>query len=69
MQRYAARPWRMSVTDYLAAIDAPLAETEPLKGAAALSPWEPELAAVMTERGRAVMEERLIPLLLADLHR
>ena len=69
MQRYTARPWRMSVTDYLTAIDAPLAETEPLRGAAAASPWEPELAVVMGRRGRAVMEERLIPLLLQDLHR
>ena len=69
VQEYSARPWRMSVADYIAAIDAPLAETEPLRGAAAPSPWDPELAAVMTERGRAVMEERLIPLLLADLQR
>jgi len=67
VQRYAARPWRMSVADYLTAIDAPLAETEPLRGPAAGSPWDPDLAAVMAQRGRAVMEERLIPLLLADL--
>jgi hypothetical protein len=60
-------PWRMSTGDYLRAIDAPLADTEPLKGAPAPSPWEPALAGVMATRGRAVMEERLIPLLLADL--
>ena len=65
--RYGARPWRMSVRDYLTAIDAPLADTEPLRGPPAPSPWDPNLASVMTQRGRAVMEERLIPLLLADL--
>ena len=69
VQRYGARPWRMSVADYSAAIDAPLAETEALRGPAAASPWDPELATVMAKRGRAVMEERLIPLLLLDLQR
>jgi uncharacterized protein (TIGR02679 family) len=65
--RYGARPWRMSTVDYLAALDAPLAETEPLRGPIAASPWEPDLALTMADRGRAVMEERLIPLLLGDL--
>ena len=63
----------MSTQDYVAAIDAPTTETEtetePLRGAAAPSPWEPSLASTMAERGRAVMEERLIPLLLNDLRR
>jgi hypothetical protein len=36
-------------------------------GTAASSPWEPELAERMNAHGRAVMEERLIPTLLADL--
>ncbi len=67
--RHRAHPWRMSTADYLAALDAPMAETEPLRGAAAASPWEPELAPTMADRGRAVMEERLIPLLLGDLRR
>jgi hypothetical protein len=31
------------------------------------SPWDPGLAVAMAERGQAVMEERLIPALLADL--
>ena len=66
-RQHGALPWRMSTGDYLQAIDAPLADTEPLKGAPAPSPWEPALAGVMATRGRAVMEERLIPLLLADL--
>jgi hypothetical protein len=42
-------------------------ESEPLKGPPAESPWDPRLAAEMRASGRAVMEERLIPLLLADL--
>ena len=57
----------MTTADYVAAIDAPLAEAEALCGSAAPSPWDPELAPEMARRGRAVMEERLIPLLLGDL--
>lgn len=71
IRRHAARPWRMSVTDYLRALDAPAVDaellTEPLRGAPADSPWDPALAAALHERGRAVMEERIIPVLLADL--
>lgn len=67
MERYRAKPWRMASADYLAALDAPLAETEPLKGSQAPSPWEPALAGIMAERGRAVMEERIIPELIGDL--
>ena len=67
MQRYDAVPWRMFRVDYLAALDAPLAETEPLKGAPAESPWDPALAPLMFQRGRAVMEERMIPELIGDL--
>lgn len=67
--RDEAVPWRMSAVDYLTALDAPLAETEALKGAPAPSPWDPELADLMAARGRAVMEERMIPELLADLRR
>jgi hypothetical protein len=63
--RYEAIPWRMAATDYRAALET--GDSEPLKGAPALSPWDPHLAAEMTEQGRAVMEERLIPTLLADL--
>jgi uncharacterized protein (TIGR02679 family) len=65
MDRYPAAPWRMRTSDYLAALDT--GDSEPLKGAAAASPWEPRLAEEMTRNGRAVMEERLIPGLLADL--
>jgi uncharacterized protein (TIGR02679 family) len=67
IRRYHARPWRMSAADYRRAIDVPGVETESLRGAPADSPWDPALAAALHERGRAVMEERIIPELLADL--
>ncbi|QFG26272.1 TIGR02679 family protein [Actinomadura sp. WMMB 499] len=63
--RYGAEPWRMSITDYETALAA--GDTEPLRGTPASSPWEPALADRMRNAGRAVMEERLIPLLLTDL--
>jgi uncharacterized protein (TIGR02679 family) len=65
--RYAAVPWRMGADDYLSALAA--GESEPLKGPPAASPWDTRLAAGMRASGRAVMEERLIPLLLRDLDR
>ncbi len=42
-------------------------ESTPLTGSRAASPWEPELAVLLAEHGRAVMEERLIAMLLSDL--
>jgi uncharacterized protein (TIGR02679 family) len=63
--RYHASPWRMGLADYEAALAR--GETERLKGPAAASPWDPALAERMALSGRAVMEERMIPLLLADL--
>jgi uncharacterized protein (TIGR02679 family) len=65
--RYAAVPWRMGADDYLSALAA--GESEPLKGPPAASPWDTRLAVGMRASGRAVMEERLIPLLLRDLDR
>jgi uncharacterized protein (TIGR02679 family) len=65
IDRYAASPWRMSSAEYVTALET--GDSEPLKGTAATSPWEPLLAEQMTAHGRAVMEERLIPTLLADL--
>ncbi len=51
--------------DYLAALAG--GESEPLKGRPTESPWDPRPAAEMRSSGRAVVEERLIPLLLGDL--
>ncbi len=65
--RYGAEPWRMVVDDYRRGLDAAEVETEPLRGAPAPSPWDPTLADLMASTGQAVMEERLIPALLADL--
>jgi uncharacterized protein (TIGR02679 family) len=65
IDRHDATPWRMSTPDYLTALET--GDSEPLKGPAANSPWEPSLAERMSAHGRAVMEERLIPTLLADL--
>jgi uncharacterized protein (TIGR02679 family) len=63
--RYDAHPWRMRLTDYEAALAA--GPTERLRGTPADCLWDPALAHLMAQTGRAVMEERLIPLLLADL--
>jgi uncharacterized protein (TIGR02679 family) len=60
-----ATPWRMSAADYRAGLAG--GESTSLTGTPAASPWDPELAAELTTEGRAVMEERLLPLLLADL--
>ena len=65
MTRYSARPWRMDTASYLSGLDA--RNSEPLKGAPTPSDWDVRLAAAMTESSKAVMEERLIPELLADL--
>lgn len=67
IERYGAVPWRMGAGDYLDAAAA--GESETLKGPSAASPWDARLAAEMRASGRAVMEERLIPLLLRDLDR
>lgn len=65
LTRYDAVPWRMDVDSYRRALDA--RNSEPLKGHPTDTPWDPELAAALRDSGRAVMEERLIPDLLADL--
>ncbi|MFC0533034.1 TIGR02679 family protein [Phytohabitans kaempferiae] len=58
-----AVPWRMTGEDYLRA-----AGSGPtLLGARAESPWEPSLSEALSRVGRAVMEERLLDDLLADL--
>jgi uncharacterized protein (TIGR02679 family) len=63
--RYGARPWRMGLADYHAALAS--GPAEPLRGPAAPSPWDPPLAERMAQTGNSVMEERMIPILLADI--
>jgi uncharacterized protein (TIGR02679 family) len=65
--RYRARPWRMSSDDYQRGLAATGLPTEPLRGAPAASPWDPALESLMATTGRAVMEERMVDILLADL--
>jgi uncharacterized protein (TIGR02679 family) len=58
-----AVPWRMAAADY-----EPVSGTGPaLIGAPADTPWDPSLRAAMLRARRAVMEERLLGDLLADL--
>lgn len=65
VQRLDATPWRMAATDYTAALAH--GDTEPLRGTPAASPWDPALATALSDTGRSIMEERLIPPLLDDL--
>jgi uncharacterized protein (TIGR02679 family) len=64
LERYPhAVPWRMTAADYL-----PAAGSGPaLVGTPTGTPWDPPLHDSMRQVGRAVMEERLLDLLLADL--
>lgn len=61
IERRGVEPWRMSVADYLAAPGG-----GPLTGREVATPWYPELAAAMRERGYAVHEEQVVDVLLAD---
>jgi uncharacterized protein (TIGR02679 family) len=65
MRRLGAVPWLMSAADYASVLAA--GGAEPLRGPEAPSPWDSELAELMHARGRAAMEERLLPALIADL--
>ncbi len=65
-----ARPWRMSTTDYREAVNAASAQRVDLPtlvGAPTDSPWDPDLASLMADVGRAVEEEVVLPDLLTDL--
>jgi uncharacterized protein (TIGR02679 family) len=64
LRRYPrAVPWRMASQDYL-----PAAGSGPaLLGTPVATPWDPALMDEMGRSGRAVMEERLLDRLLADL--
>jgi uncharacterized protein (TIGR02679 family) len=66
IQDFGATPWRMDSATYLSRLGA--GESEPFKkDRPCESPWDPPLAAEMRHAGRAVMEERLIDVLLDDL--
>ncbi|WP_019854968.1 TIGR02679 family protein [Actinopolyspora mortivallis] len=64
------RPWRMSAADYRSAVDLASAERTDLPildGEAVETPWDPDLAEVMSTAGRVVEEETVLTWLLADL--
>ena len=70
IRRYAARPWRMSATDYEEHVriardrGTPL---QPLAGRPVPAEWDSELAPAMEKLGVAVQEESALELLLTDL--
>lgn len=57
----------MTVADYREALDQ--GQSTPLGGPRAASPWDLQLSLVVEESGHAVVKERLLPTLLADLTR
>jgi uncharacterized protein (TIGR02679 family) len=65
VERFRARPWRMGGDDYLAGLSR--GDSEPLRGSPSESLWDPRLATELARHGRAVMEERVLADLLADL--
>lgn len=64
VKRLGAVPWLMRAGDYRTALPA---SSEPLRGPAAGSPWDPGLAELMHAAGRAVTENLQLPAMLADL--
>jgi uncharacterized protein (TIGR02679 family) len=64
IRRLGATAWLMGADDYRGAL---AASSEPLKGPAAESPWDPRLADLMQASGRAVTEDGQLTALLADL--
>jgi uncharacterized protein (TIGR02679 family) len=67
---YHARPWRMGTADYEAALvaaGAGLVELPPLEGRSVEAVWDEELAPTMRKAGKAIHEEVLLDLLVADL--
>jgi len=64
LARTGARPWRMSTSDYLAAVQP---AGPPAGRRITEAPWDPDLAPAMRDRAVAVPEERVLDTLLADL--
>ncbi|HET8994301.1 MAG TPA: DUF2399 domain-containing protein [Rhodococcus sp. (in: high G+C Gram-positive bacteria)] len=66
---FGALPWLMDAATYREALDRGDSEMLKSTDTRAESPWDPELAQALETSGRAVMEERLIPVLLEHLRR
>ncbi len=62
MHRHGALPWRFKVADYQAAPGGTA-----LTGTPVVAAWDPELEPALRAAGRAVHEEQVLDLLLADL--
>lgn len=60
-------PWRYQAADYRLAAEGGGRLSRELTGSPAPSPWDPELAAAMTDHGLAVEEEAVAHLLASDL--
>lgn len=58
------RPWRLTANGLRECRDRP---GPPLEGAQIATDWEPELSTVLLERARALHEETVVDLLIADL--
>ncbi|WP_433871929.1 DUF2399 domain-containing protein [Saccharopolyspora sp. CA-218241] len=70
VERTGARPWRMAAADYREALDRAAArrtDLGTLVGDPVRTPWDPDLAGLMADTGRAIDEEMVLPSLLADL--
>ena len=68
--RHDAAPWRMGAADYREALDRAAYERTDLPslvGGAVDTPWDPALAELMANTGRAIEEEMVLPTLLDDL--
>jgi uncharacterized protein (TIGR02679 family) len=63
--RTGAHPWRMSTSDYLAALSA--GSSGPPVGRVTDAPWDPALGDALRTHGTAVSEERVTDGLLAEL--
>lgn len=64
---HGARPWRLTVEEYEAAVASRDGVGLPLTGAPVATPWDERLATAMRRRGVAVHEEAVLASLLGDL--
>jgi uncharacterized protein (TIGR02679 family) len=70
IDRYAARPWRLSAGDYdehVAAARDRGTPLQPLAGPPVGATWDPELTPAMLALGLAIQEESALELILTDL--
>ena len=66
LRQFGAVPWRMSASDYKAAVAAS-AERQPLRGRPIVATWDTALTVAMRHFGGLVPEEAVTEALIADL--